>query len=232
MAATVPALGACTGRSATPGTSVMSPPRLWLLTQARTAGKSSAVTSRSLARGRMIVKMARSHPAMLGRDVQQFPDVMETLDRDPDTVGDEPPPLVGIAGDVAGLLRHPVKFCLQLRNGRRETHLLADLLLVILGELAEIIGMFRCLLSEDDPQQLQIATGAGQHLTECFQPGSHGDAARLDTALLLLGSVDLLTDQACLVLTGSCERVERAALSVFCLACACLSTLQVLFGLG
>ena len=79
---------------------------------------------------------------------------------------------------------------------------------MILGELAEIIGMFRCLLCEDDPEQLQIATGAGQHLTESFQPGSHGDAARLDTALLLLGSVDLLTDQACLVVTGSCERVD------------------------
>ena len=171
-------------------------------------------------------------PAVLGRDVQQFPDVLEPFDGDPGTVGDEPPPLVGIVGDVAGLLRHPVKFCLQLGNGRRETHLLADLVFVILGELAEIIGMFSCLLSEDDPQQLQIATGAGQHLTECFQPGSHGDAARLNTALLLLGSVDLLTDQARLVVTGSCERVERAALCVFCLACACLSTLQVLFGLG
>jgi len=88
---------------------------------------------------------------VLERDVQQFPDVLETLDRDPDAVGDEPPPLVGIVGDVAGLLRHPVKFCLQQRNGRRETHLLADFLLVILGELAEIIGMFRCLLSEGDP---------------------------------------------------------------------------------
>ena len=39
-------------------------------------------------------------PAVLGRDVQQFPDVMETFDRDPDAVGDEPPPLVGIVGDV------------------------------------------------------------------------------------------------------------------------------------
>ena len=95
-----------------------------------------------------------------------------------------------------------------------------------------MICMFSRLLSEGNPQQLQITTGAGQHLIDGFQPGSHRGAVRLDIALLLLGSLDPLTDQDRLVGSGGRERVERVALCVFRFACACLSPLQVLFGLG
>ena len=49
-----------------------------------------------------------------------------------------------------------------------------------------ILRMFSRLLSQGNPQQLQIAAGAGQHLVEDLQPGGHGGAARLDVALLLL----------------------------------------------
>ena len=51
-------------------------------------------------------------PAVLGRDVQQFPDVLEAPERDPGTVGDKLAALVRLVGDVAGLLRYSLEFCL------------------------------------------------------------------------------------------------------------------------
>ena len=91
---------------------------------------------------------------------------------------------------------------------------------------------FSRLLSQGNPQQLQIAAGAGQHLIEGLQPGGHDSAVSLDLALLLLGSLDPLTDQGCLVGTGGRERVERVALRLLRFAFAGPRPLQVLFGLG
>ena len=138
MAATVPAWWVRTGLCATPGTSVMSPPRLWLLTQARTAGKSSAATSRSLAKGRMIVKMARSHPRCSGGMSSSSPMYCSRS--------------TGILAPSAMTCRRwsaswgMLPACFDTRSSSafslgmavRETHLLAGLGFVILGELAEM----------------------------------------------------------------------------------------------
>jgi hypothetical protein len=91
---------------------------------------------------------------------------------------------------------------------------------------------FSRLLSQGNPQQLQIATGAGQHLVVGLQPGGHGVAVPIDLALLLLGSLDPLTNQDRLVSTGGGERVERVSFGLLLFAFACPGLLQVLFGLG
>ena len=214
MAATVPALWVRTGLCATPGTSVMSPPRLWRLTQARTAGKSSAATSRSLARGRMIVKMARSQPRCSGGMSSSSPMYCSR------STGIPAPSAMSWRRWSASWGMLPA--CFDTRSSSASAGEWPSARRIFSppgfrdpGRAGRDDLVFSRLLSQGNPQQLQVATGAGQYLTEGLQPGSHGDAVCLNLALLLLGSLDPLTDQGCLVVTRGRERVERVALRLF-----------------
>ena len=95
---------------------------------------------------------------MLGRDVQYFPDVVQSLGWDPGAIGDAPTQLVRIVGNVTCLPGHPLEFSLQLWDGLRETPLFPGLVFVLVRELAGVALELGRLLGQGGSQQFQVAT--------------------------------------------------------------------------